>query len=233
MQTLFLITARGGSKGIPGKNIKILGNKPLINYSIDLARKFVSDDYICVSTDSEEISKVVTKSGLKTPFLRPAELASDTAGSYEVLLHAIDYYKDKLKFDKVVLLQPTSPFRLKTDVEACLKKYDNSCEMIVSVKSTKANPYQLLYIEKSNGYLEKVIKGNEVQRRQDMPKVFQLNGAVYVYNVDALKRIHIRDFTKIKYHEMQEINSVDIDEPIDWDWANFLLKEKKIVLDYE
>ncbi len=233
MGTLFLITARGGSKGIPGKNIKILGNKPLINYSIDLARKFVSDDYICVSTDSEEIRDVVAKNGLRVPFLRPTELASDTAGTYEVILHCIDFYKDKLKFDKVVLLQPTSPFRLKADVEACLKKYDSSCEMLVSVKSTKANPYHLLYIEKSDGFLEKVINGNEAQRRQDMPKVFQLNGAVYVYNVDALKQRHMRDFTKIRYHEMQEINSVDIDEPLDWDWANFLLKEKKIVLDYE
>jgi CMP-N,N'-diacetyllegionaminic acid synthase len=233
MGTLFLITARGGSKGIPGKNIKILGEKPLINYSIDLARKFVSDDYICVSTDSKEISDVVSKKGLSVPFLRPAELASDTAGTYEVILHCIDFYKDKLKFDKLVLLQPTSPFRLKSDVEACLKNYTNACEMLVSAKVTKANPYQLLFIENPYGFLEKVIQGNEAQRRQDMPKVFQLNGAVYVYNVDSLKQKHIRDFTKIKYHEMQEINSVDIDEPIDWDWAEYLIKEKKIVLDYE
>jgi CMP-N,N'-diacetyllegionaminic acid synthase len=233
VNTLFLITARGGSKGIPGKNIKALGNKPLINYAIDLARKFVSDEYICLSTDSKEIAEVAEANGLKIPFLRPDELAGDLTGSYEVIKHAIDFYSNKLQFDKVVLLQPTSPLRLKKHVEACLKKWDKACEMVVSVKSTKANPYQLLFIENKEGYLEKVIKGNDTERRQDLPKVFQLNGAVYVYSVKALNEKHIRNFTRINYSEMPEVNSVDIDELLDWQWAEFLLENKIVKLDYE
>lgn len=231
--TLFLITARGGSKGIPGKNIKVLGTKPLIYYSIDLARKFVNDEYICISTDSIEIAKVAEMNGLSVPFIRPAELASDAAGSYEVIRHAVEFYSGRFKFDKVVLLQPTSPFRLKTHVEACLKNYENKCEMVISVKAAKSNPYQLLYTENEEGFLEKILKGNKAERRQDFPKVYEINGAVYVFNVEALMKTHIRDFSKIRFCEMPEINSVDIDEPIDWKWAEFLLEKKIVELDYE
>jgi CMP-N,N'-diacetyllegionaminic acid synthase len=232
-ETLFLITARGGSKGIPGKNIKMLGNKPLINYSIDLAREFVSDEYICVSTDSLEIKEVVEKKGLKVPFFRPAELASDSAGSYEVIRHALDFYTDRFKFDKVVLLQPTSPYRLKKHVEDCVKKFDDGCEMVISVKKTKANPYHLLYIEHEKGFLEKILKGNSAERRQDFPQVYEINGAVYVFNVESLKNKHIRDFSRIRYCEMPEINSVDIDELLDWKWAEFLIEKNIVQLDYE
>lgn len=233
MDTLFLITARGGSKGVPGKNIKMLGTKPLISYSIDLARKFVSDEFICVSTDSQEIIQVAENNGLKVPFRRPSELATDTAGTYDVIKHAIDFYSGKLEFSKIVLLQPTSPFRLKKHVEACLALHETDCEMTVSVKLTKANPYQLLYIENQSGYLEKVIKGNSAERRQDLPRVYQLNGAIYIFNVKALQHNSISDFTKIKYYEMPELNSLDIDEPIDWQWAEFLLEKKIIQFDYE
>jgi CMP-N,N'-diacetyllegionaminic acid synthase len=230
--TLFLITARGGSKGIPGKNIKLLHNKSLINYSIDLAREFVSDEYICVSTDSAEISKVAENNGLHVPFVRPAELATDTAGSYEVIKHALHFYEDKLAIDKIVLLQPTTPFRLKKQVADCISTYTKDCDMVVSVNTTKANPYQLLYIENQQGFIEKVIKGTDFERRQDLPKVFQINGAVYVYNVQSLKDKHIRDFNKIRHYEMPELNSLDIDEPLDWLWAEFLMEKKIITLDY-
>lgn len=233
MDTLFLITARGGSKGIPGKNIKELGGKPLIHYSIDLARKFVQDDCICVSTDSREIIECVKKTGLNVPFIRPSELATDTAGSQEVIMHALSFYKSKGEVKKIVLLQPTSPFRLKKHVEEALKKFTYDCDMVVSVKKTKANPYQLLYTADSKGYLEKIMTGSDVVRRQDLPVVYQLNGAVYVYNTHALLEKNIRDFKKINYCEMPEVNSVDIDEPIDWQWAEFLLEKQIIKFDYE
>ena len=106
MKSLFLITARGGSKGIPHKNIKPLAGKPLICYAIDVARQFVEDMDICVSTDGDDIIEVVEKYGLKVPFKRPAELASDTAGSYEVIRHAVQFYEQKgVLYDTVVLLQ--------------------------------------------------------------------------------------------------------------------------------
>lgn len=233
MKTLFLITARGGSKGIPGKNVKPLMGKPLINYSIDLARKFVNDNYICLSTDSQEIIDVAAINGLKVPFVRPPELATDTAGSYDVIKHALDHYENKLQVDRIVLFQPTSPFRLKKHVDECLSRYSSDCDMLISVKETKANPYQLLYTENENGFIEKLMKGGNYERRQDLPKVYQVNGAIYVYNAASLKQKNIKEFGKIKHYEMPGLNSVDIDEPLDWDWAEFLLEKKIIKLDYE
>jgi CMP-N,N'-diacetyllegionaminic acid synthase len=233
VNTLFLITARGGSKGLPGKNIKPLMGKPLINYSIDLARKFVKDEYICLSTDSKEIIDVAEKNGLKVPFTRPAELATDTAGSYDVIKHALDHYENKLQIDRLVLFQPTSPFRLKKHVDECLSQYTSDYDMLVAVKATKANPYQLLYTENKDGYIEKLMKGADYERRQDMPKVYQINGAIYIYNVASLEQKNIKEFKKIKHYEMPELNSVDIDEPLDWNWAEFLLEKKIIKFDYE
>ena len=112
MKILVIIPARGGSKGITHKNIKPLNGKPLIHYTIDEAREIVSDEDICVSTDDPEIIKCVEDYGLKVPFVRPKELATDTAGTYEVLLHALNFYeKQGRHYDVVLLLQNTSPFR--------------------------------------------------------------------------------------------------------------------------
>ena len=120
---LVVIPARGGSKGLPGKNIKMLCGKPLIAYSIDVARAFADDKNICVSTDSEEIKQVVEQYGLKVPFLRPDHLATDTATSDDVLIHAVNYYREQYgrTFKKLMLLQPTSPLRTKEDVEGAIR----------------------------------------------------------------------------------------------------------------
>ena len=121
---LVVIPARGGSKGLPGKNIKNLCGKPLIVYSIDVARAITIDDNICVSTDDQNIIDVVEIYGLHVPFVRPAELASDTASTNDVLLHAIKFYEDKgKKFNKILLLQPTSPLRTVEQVKEAISLY--------------------------------------------------------------------------------------------------------------
>src|SRR6185436_3803407 len=118
MRLLFVIPARGGSKGLPGKNIKPLNGKPLIGYSLDFARLFTKDENICVSTDSAEIAACVSEFGYKVPFMRPAELATDTAGSYGVIKQAMLFYEASGRhYDAIVLLQPTSPFRQKNHLE--------------------------------------------------------------------------------------------------------------------
>ena len=225
MKTLFLITARGGSKGIPGKNIKQLGDKPLIAYSIDIARKFVADEFICVSTDSDEIINVVENYGLKVPFKRPDELANDTSGSYEVILHAINWYKNiGITFKNIVLLQPTSPFRTKKNVEDALDLFSsNDLDMVVSVLKSKANPYYNLFEDDKNGYLLKS-KTSNYTRRQDCPDVYQYNGAVYVFNVESLIKKNINQFTKVKKIIMSEEESLDIDTPLDWKIAEMILQ---------
>ena len=124
---LVVIPARGGSKGVPGKNIKQLGGKPLIQYTLEAAREIVPDHQIIVSTDSEEIKKVVESLGLEVPFLRPAELATDNAGTYEVLIHAIEFMKSQGKlYDTLLLLQPTSPFRTSQQVREAIEVYEKN-----------------------------------------------------------------------------------------------------------
>ncbi len=226
--TLFIITARGGSKGIPGKNVKPLNGKPLLYYSIDIARHFAKDECICLSTDSEEIIKAANAYGLNVPFVRPAELSGDLAGTYEVLLHALNYYDSKgIKFSKMVLLQPTSPFRKTKDVEECLALMKENVEMVVSVKKPKSNPMAVLFkVEK--GKINKLIDNDSGLRRQDANAVVELNGAVYVYDVQALRKAKPSEFRNIAYYVMDEISSVDLDEPFDWQLAEFMI-EKKIV----
>lgn len=226
MKPLIIIPARGGSKGIPGKNIKELHGKPLIQYTVDAAREIFKDNEICVSTDSPEIKAVVEKLGLTVPFLRPAELATDTASTYEVLIHALNFYEHRNYIpDVVILLQTTSPFRTSNHIREALELYSNSYDMIVSVKETKSNPYYLLFEEDENCWLAKSKKGS-FTRRQDAPKVWEYNGAVYVINPESLKEKSHLEFHKVKKYVMDELSSIDLDEVLDWKICEFLIKEK-------
>jgi len=225
---LFIIPARGGSKGVPGKNIKHLNGKPLIQYTIEVARQLADDIDICVSTDDVSIKDVVEKAGLVVPFLRPPELATDNTGTYEVLIHALDFYKSiGREYEKLVLLQPTSPFRQSSQVRSALESWQNGIEMIVSVKETKSNPYYLLFEENASGFLEKSKKGNFI-RRQDCPTVYEYNGAIYIIDVASLRNHHISSFQKIKKFVMDEKTSFDIDTPMDWKIAEFILKDNEL-----
>ena len=224
-KTLVVIPARGGSKGVPGKNIKILGDKPLIQFTLEAARKLVPDNQIIVSTDSPEIREVVEKLGLSVPFLRPLELATDNAGTYDVLLHALDFFeRNNSTPDKIILLQPTSPFRNEEHIKEAINLYENTIDMIVSVKETDANPYYVLREENKEGFLVKSKEGS-FKRRQDCPRVWELNGAIYVINVNSLKTTSLTDFTKVKKYVMDEISSHDIDTIFDWKLAELIISD--------
>lgn len=229
MKPLVIIPARGGSKGIPHKNIKPLGGKPLICYAIDTARKFTSDENICVSTDDDAIIKVVEDYGLKVPFKRPDYLATDNAGTNGVLLHALDFYEQKGNhYDVVVLLQATSPFRRAEDVIEAVNLYDNSIDMVTSVMPAKCNPYYDGYEDNAEGLLT-ISKGDgTIERRQDAPKVWQQNGAVYVINPKQLKIKGLAGMTKIRKYVMDELHSVDLDNMLDWKIAEIMLEEKLV-----
>lgn len=225
MKKLFVIPARGGSKGIPGKNIKELDGKPLIGYSLDFARQFAGDEDICLTTDSKEIAETALKLGYQIPFLRPAHLASDTAGSYEVLLHAVEAYEQKGKsYEALILLQPTSPFRKKEQLEQALKLFNPEVDMVVSVKESEANPYYNLFERNGSGFLKKSKQGN-YERRQDCPPVFQYNGSIYVINIASLKKANLNRFEKILGFEMPPEFSIDLDTPLDWMIAESLVKK--------
>lgn len=229
MKYLVVIPARGGSKGIPHKNIKLLGGKPLIYYSIDVARQFTTDDNICVTTDDVEIVSVVEQHGLKVPFVRPAELATDTCGSSEVIQHAYQFFAAKgIQYDAIVLLQPTSPFRKVEFIKEAVALYDESIDMVTSVRSAPCNPYYDGFEENANGLLQ-ISKGDgTITRRQEAPRVWQQNGSIYVINPKSLIEKGMGGFTKIRKYTMPELYSVDIDNPFDWKVAELVLSEKML-----
>ena len=225
MKALVIIPARSGSRGIPGKNIKLLGDKPLIQYSIDAALKVFNKEDILVSTDSKEIKVIAENCGLNVPFLRPDELATDFTSSQDVILHAIDYTQQRgQNYDTVVLLQPTSPFRNAQHIEEAIKLYDKRLEMVVSVKVSDHNPYYTLYEESDDGFLTQSKKA-KFTRRQDCPNVYAYNGAIYVMSIDALKTKSIAEFDKVKKYEMSDLHSIDLDTPLDWDLAEIVLNK--------
>ncbi len=222
--TLFVITARGGSKGLPGKNIKNLCGKPLIAYSIDVARAFTSDENICVSTDSETIKKVVEDYGLKVPFLRPDYLATDTATSNDVLVHAVNYFKVNGKtYRKLCLLQPTSPLRTVEDVEGAMNLYRDDIDMVVSV--TKSHAPAVLCHDDENGFVQLVYNKKAVGRQQ-LADMYEYNGAVYVMNVSSLIEKGMSGFTKRVKYVMSKEHSVDIDDIYDFYQVESILKNR-------
>lgn len=226
MKILTVIPARGGSKGIPHKNIKPLNGKPLIYYTIDNARAIFPDEDICVSTDDTDIIKCVEDYGLKVPFVRPAELATDTAGTYEVLLHALDFYeKQGRHYDAVLLLQNTSPFRNANHVKEAIELFHTGIDMVVSVNETRTNPYYNCYEEDDKGFLKRTIDNVHLTRRQDAPKTYEYNGAIYIMDVSQLRKMSFSEFQNRVKYVMDELHSVDLDNMLDWKFAEFIIKE--------
>lgn len=225
---LCIIPARGGSKGIPRKNIKLLHGKPLIYYSIDIARELTDDCNICVSTDDDEIIKIVEDYNLKVPFVRPKELATDTATTDNVLLHAIQYYESLGRtFSAIVLLQPTSPLRSVINIKNALKVYSDDIDMVTSVK--KSTSAAVLCEENSDGFLEMTLN-KQIARRQDVKQYYEYNGSVYIINPRSLKEKGMKKFSKIKKIVMDDISSIDIDTPFDWIIAETILEKKLMAL---
>lgn len=225
MKTLFLIPARGGSKGIPHKNIKKLNGKPLIYYSIEIAREIADDADICVSTDDKEIIECVKKTGLDVPFVRPDELASDTATTNDVIVHALDFYAQKgIKYDNVVLLQPTSPLRTVEQVKEAISLYTNDIDMVVSVKESAASV--VLFKENNEGFLEHAFDVSKGLRRQDALKLYEYNGAIYVINSDSIKNKGLGQFDRVIKFVMPDICSIDIDNMTDWKLCEIILSDE-------
>jgi CMP-N,N'-diacetyllegionaminic acid synthase len=230
MKMLVMIPARGGSKEIPGKNLKNLGGNPLILYTIRQARKIAEDHDICLSTDNQDILEIAGQNDLEVPFIRPAELANDTAAMYDVIMHALNYYEGKgISYDCILLLQPTSPFRTIKNIREAISLYSERIDMVVSVKKTEFHPEALFY-ENSDGFLEKYIQSS-AQRRQDIERFFSYNGAIYIMNTNSLRKQHYCNFTKIIKFEMDNHRSVDLDTQADWDFAEYLLEKKIIVIE--
>jgi CMP-N,N'-diacetyllegionaminic acid synthase len=222
VSVLAIIPARGGSKGIPRKNIKCLAGKPLIGWSIDAAKQASCVDRLIVSTDNEEIRAVAGQLGADVPFMRPAELAADNTPGISPVLHAIEQLPG---YDWVLLLQPTSPFRTHADIEAiwqlCL---DRNSPSAVSVTEVSKHPCWM-YQSDAEKRLQPLIQGkSDMARRQDLPPVYGLNGALYLARTEWLLKQGRFIGPETLGYIMPPERSVDLDTPYDWRWAEFLME---------
>lgn len=223
---LALIPARGGSKGIPHKNIIDLCGKPLIAYSIEAGLKSKYIDYVMVSTDDEEIAAVSRGYGAEVPFMRPAELASDTSRTVDAVIHSINTLKEMGKvFDTLVLLQPTQPLRTSDDIDGSLEKYFECGEKpLVSVSEVEDHPILIRTVDKDK--LTPLLNVSSTCRRQDMPAYYRVNGCIYINAIDEIDINTSFNDNKIGYI-MQYAHSIDIDELKDLHMAEFFLKTSR------
>jgi N-acylneuraminate cytidylyltransferase/CMP-N,N'-diacetyllegionaminic acid synthase len=226
MEILYIIPARGGSKGLPGKNIRLLGNKPLIAYSIEAAVNSIFKGTVIVSTDDEEIASVGKKYGATVPFIRPNELATDVASTMDVVFHAINFYKQQhVFFDLIVVLQPTSPLRTSTDIDQAISLMkEKNVAAVVSVCESEHHPLwtNILPADGSmKNFIREEVKG---KNRQQLPVNFRLNGALYISKSEALEIYKGFIHEKTIAYIMPTDRSVDIDHEIDFKLAELLLK---------
>lgn len=222
MKILAIIPARGGSKGVPRKNKKKLGDKPLIAFSIEQAKESNCFSKIIVSTDDEEIATISKKYGAEIPFIRPSELANDTASSITVVQHAVDFFESKNEyFDAICLLQPTSPFREKNLINKAIEKFTNSdSDALISVLKVphEYNPHWV-FKEDDNGKLHIATGESEIiKRRQDLPTAFFRDGSIYLTKIDTIKKGSFYG-EKLTYILNNPNLYVNIDTMEDWNQA--------------
>lgn len=219
-----VIPARGGSKGVPRKNIRIVAGKPLIAWTIEQAKKSKYIDRIILSSEDEEIIDVARGLGCEVPFVRPRELALDDIPGIDPVLHAL---KSVPGYDYVVLLQPTSPLRSTEDIdgtiEKCLNQGANAC---VTVTEPEKSPYWMFTLNSEGKMVPLIATDAKVTRRQDLPKVFALNGAVYVARCDWLIASQTFLYEETVPFLMPKSRSFDIDTELDLKICEYLLLNK-------
>ena len=230
---LFVIAARSGSKSVPNKNIKSLGGIPLLGYRAKQALKLTSPENVWLSTDSEEYANIGIKFGVTIPFLRPCDLATDSSNSSDVVLHAMNYAIEKnLNYTAIVLLEPTSPFVYYEDlIHAINLLFANDlAESIVATKEVHINS---IFIQDENIYLDivsKNIANIKNINRQNFSKQITPSGGFYISKWDSFLKNKTFYTDRTLSYKLSDTSSLEIDNPIDWDWAEFLISNKKINL---
>lgn len=214
-KVLGLIPARGGSKEIPRKNIKLFAGKELIGWTIEAALNSSVISDVVVSSDDKEIVEVSKKFGAAAPFIRPKELATDEASSVDVLLHAIDILEQE--YDYVALLQPTSPLRTFDDIDKAFKlMIASNSKSCVSVSASLSNPYLMYYLQGDNRLSGVVKNDDSLHRRQDLPTCYELNGAIYIASIQWFKKVKSFLSKDTVAYIMNKDKSYDIDTENDF-----------------
>lgn len=224
---LAIIPARGGSKGVPRKNIRPLNGVPLIGYTLNEANKSRYLDRIVVSTDDLEIAKVAEDFSAEVPYLRPEELSTDSSSTVDCVIHMIEFLKNNEEYipDYICLLQCTSPFRTYRDIDCAIEKViDSQFDGIISVCEVEENPYwtNVFRDEKLTYFLE---EGRNITRRQDLPQIYTYNGAIYIIRTNVFINKGAFETDNITGYIMPKERSLDVDTMTDFKIAEILMKD--------
>ena len=230
MSTVAFIFARGGSKGLPGKNTRSFGGKPLIAWSIECALSVGSIDRVLVSTDSEEIAAISKKYGADVPFMRPPELATDESPEWLSWRHALEYVRSSSGAlpEVMVSLPTTSPLRRVDDVESCIGQFSKGgCDVVVTVTQANRNPYFNMVRDQGDGTVCLVSESTKVKRRQDAPVVQDMTTVCYVANPRFVLSHNSIFEGRVKAVHVPKERAIDIDSILDFQIAEFLLNSRK------
>jgi N-acylneuraminate cytidylyltransferase len=224
------IFARGGSKGLPNKNIRMLGDKPLIAHSIEVAKKIDRIDRIIVSTDSKEIADVAQAHGAEVPFMRPTELSQDDSSEWLAWRHGLQYLLDSTGHlpEAFVSLPTTAPLRAQADVENCIDEFErNTPDVVITVSQAHRNPYFNMVVSDNNGDVGLAIKQNDaIQNRQLAPKVYDMTTVCYVAKSEFVMSSSSIFDGVVRKVEIPLERSIDIDTILDFEIAGFLYNKK-------
>ena len=230
MNTVAFIFARGGSKGLPGKNIRSFGGKPLIAWSIECALSVKTIQRVIVSTDSVEIAGIAKEYGAEVPFSRPAELATDKSAEWLSWQHALNYLKlssGELP-DAMISLPTTSPLRTVHDVENCLDEFSRGgCEVLITVTEASRNPYFNMVKDNDDGTVSLVAESSLVTRRQDAPVVYDMATVCYVSNPRFVLSNKSMFDGRVKAFKVPRERAIDIDSLLDFQLAEFLFNQRR------
>ena len=232
MSIVAFIFARGESKGLPRKNTRNFGGKPLIAWSIECALSVKAIDRVIVSTDSEEIAETSRKYGADVPFMRPRELATDESSEWFSWKHALEYVRGSSGAlpEVMVLLPATSPLRAVSDVESCLDQFSKGgCDVVVTVSEAHRNPYFNMVRDKSDGTVTLVMEDVQVSRRQDAPIIRDLATVCYVADAKFVLSHNSIFEGRVKAVNVPKERAIDIDSLLDFQIAEFLLSSRKEV----
>ena len=230
MKILAIIPVRGGSKGIPGKNIKLLGGKPLLAYTSELALQSKYLTEVIVSTEDEPIGEVAKSLGVQVPFMRPMALAQDDTPTIDVLIHALEWYKNQtIFFDAVCLLQVTSPIRTLEFLDKAIEKFMASdCDSLVSVQKVphEYNPHWTFEVNEEGNLKIATGEAEIIPRRQELPTAYHRDGSIYITKTDVLLKEHSLYGKSTAFIESDPDFYVNIDTMEDWEKAEAMIQNK-------
>ena len=228
MKTWAFIFARGGSKGLPGKNIKPLLGKPLIAYSIELALDMPEIDRVIVSTDDEAIARVSREYGAQVPFERPAELAGDRASEWLAWRHGVEWVEDHWgEFDRFVSLPATSPCRIRSDVAECLGRLTENVDIVVTATQSQHNPhFNMIKEAPSGGFIKFNDTSINVTRRQDVPQAYNMATVAYVCRPSFIRSRDSLWEGRMEAVVIDPANAVDIDTEFDFKMAELIMGDR-------